>query len=197
MMGSAHDDDALSLFLRFNGKKIRDRQVDTLIGLSKGITADEVVNQAEAEFLFGWLVQNQHASDNPVILNLLHKISSMLEDGMPDQEESSELLAVLRKIGGEPSELGELAKAATLPVDDPLPEIRFEGSSFLFTGTCAFGTRAQCNEATAALGGVIASSVRKNLDFLVIGTYVTVSCPDATAFVVLYHYNARKNGGMS
>ena len=46
---------------------------------------------------------------------------------------------------------------------------------FLFTGTCAFGTRQQCHEATQSLGGVIAMSVSKSLDYLVIGTYVTDS----------------------
>jgi len=43
---------------------------------------------------------------------------------------------ILRKITGESSELGELAKTTSLPIDDPLPTISFEGMPFLFTGTC-------------------------------------------------------------
>ena len=165
----------MDIFSRFNRKNIQDRQIDTLIGLSKGITADGKVNQAEAEFLLSWLVQNRQASNNPLILNLLQKVSAMLEDGVLNQEESSELLGILHKIAGESSEIGELAKTSTLPVNDPPPEIVFEGNSFLFTGTCAFGTRSQCAEATEALGGIIANSVNKNLNYLVLGTYVTDS----------------------
>lgn len=165
----------MDIFTRFNRKSIQDRQIDTLIGLSKGITADGKVNQAEAELLMSWLVQNRQASDNPIVINLLQKVSSMLEDGVLDKEESTELLAVLRHISGDESEIGELAKPSTLPINDPLPEISFEGRSFLFTGTCAFGTRKQCNEATEVLGGAIAKSVTKKLDYLVLGTYVTDS----------------------
>lgn len=59
----------MDIFTKFNRNKIQDRQVDTLIGLSKGITADGKVDQAEAEFLQSWLVQNHH-TDNPIIMNL-------------------------------------------------------------------------------------------------------------------------------
>ncbi|KXS53864.1 MAG: NAD-dependent DNA ligase (Contains BRCT domain type II) [Marinobacter sp. T13-3] len=165
----------MDIFTKFNRKDIQDRQIDTLIGLSKGVSADGQVNQAEAEFLMSWLVQNRQSTDNPIIINLLEKISAMLEDGVLDPEESVELLEILQKISGESSEIGELAKTSSLPVDDPLPEIDFEGRSFLFTGTCAFGTRKQCHEATEQLGGNIAKGVNKTLDYLVLGTYVTDS----------------------
>ena len=31
-----------------------------------------------------WLVQNRQSSDNPIIINLLQKVSAMLEDGVLD-----------------------------------------------------------------------------------------------------------------
>ncbi|MDO6822127.1 BRCT domain-containing protein [Marinobacter sp. 1_MG-2023] len=165
----------MDVFAKFNRKNIQDRQIDTLIGLSKGFLADGTVNQAEAEFLMSWLIQNRQSSDNPVIINLLQKVSAMLVDGVLDKEESEELLGILRKISGDSAEIGELAKTSSLPINEPLPEIGFEGASFLFTGTCAFGTRKQCHEATEALGGAISKSVNKNLNYLVLGTYVTDS----------------------
>lgn len=165
----------MDIFTKFNRKDIQDRQIDTLIGLSKGITADHEVNQAEAEFLRNWLIQNRQASDNPIIANLLEKVDAMLEDGVLDADESEELLSVLHKITGHGSEMGELGKTMTLPVDDPMPPVSFQKTSFLFTGTCAFGTRKQCHEATEALGGQCAKGVTKSLDFLVLGTYVTDS----------------------
>lgn len=165
----------MDIFTKFNRKSIQDRQIDTLIGLSKGIASDSNINQSEAEFLMSWLIQNRQSTDNPIIVNLLEKVSSMLGDGVLDREESEELLGILRRISGEKSEIGELAKTSSLPINDPPPDIDFDGKSFLFTGTCAFGTRKQCNEATESLGGSISKGVNKNLDYLVLGTYVTDS----------------------
>lgn len=165
----------MEIFTRFNRKNIQDRQIDTLIGLSKGIAADGKVDKAEAEFLLSWLIQNRQASDNPIIENLLNKVSVMLEDGILDNEESAELLKILHNISGESSEIGELAKTTSLPINTPLPSVTFKNMSFLFTGTCAFGTRKQCQEAINKLGGNNAKSVTKSLNYLVLGTYVTDS----------------------
>jgi NAD-dependent DNA ligase len=165
----------MDIFSRFNRKSIDDRQIDTLIGLSKGLLADGKLDQSEAEFLQTWLVQNRQATNNPIILNLLDKVDSMLEDGVLDNEESVELMGLLRRISGERSELGELAKTSTLPINDPMPTISFEGHSFLFTGTCAFGTRKQCQEIIESLGGINAKGVTKSLNYLILGTYVTDS----------------------
>lgn len=165
----------MDMFLRFNRKTVDDRQIDTLIGLSKGLIADGEVNQSEAEFLLNWLVQNKQATNNPVITNLLAKVSSMIEDGNLDPEESKELFQLLQKFSGERAEFGELAKTTCLPLDIPIPKIAFPGHTFLFTGTCAFGSRKQCQEATASLGGICVSGVTKALNFLVLGTYVTDS----------------------
>ena len=79
-------------FTRYNRKSIDDRKIDTLIGLSKGILADGIVNQKEAEFLLNWLIQSRQASDHPVILNLLDKVEVMLNDRLLDAEEAQELL---------------------------------------------------------------------------------------------------------
>ncbi len=165
----------MDIYTRFNTKNIQDRQIDTLIGLSKGLIADGKVVQSEAEFLLGWLIQNKNSCNNPIIINLLDKVSEMLEDGILDDQESADLMDILKSISGENSEIGELSKTAYLPVCKPAPKIHFENSSFLFTGTCAFGNRKRCHEATENLGGIPAKSVTKSMNYLVLGTYVTDS----------------------
>jgi len=165
----------MNIFTKYNRKNIDDRQIDTLIGLSKGLIADGRVDQAEAEALLTWLIQSRQASENPIIINLLDKVSTMLEDKFLDAEEADELLTVLRKLSGEDAEIGELAKTTSLPLDEPAPTIDFPGQVFLFTGTCAFGTRRQCKEAIESLGGQNAQNVTKKLNYLVLGTYVTDS----------------------
>lgn len=165
----------MDIYTRFNRKSIDDRQIDTLIGISKGITADNLVSQAEAEFLLTWLAQARTQSENPIITNLFAKVQDMLSDDVLDQEEASELLLTLRHISGDQSEPDEVAKPATLPVCNPAPEVVFPDRSFLFTGTCAFGSRKQCQEAVLTLGGQCSKSVTLSLNYLVIGTYVTDS----------------------
>jgi NAD-dependent DNA ligase len=165
----------MEIFQKFNRKSIDDRQIDTLIGISKGLLADGKVDQSEAKFLYTWLIQSRQATENPVIINLFSKIEAMLEDGLLDSDESAELFSILHKITGETSEIGELAKTTSLPVDKPGPAITFEGNNFLFTGTCVYGTRKECQVAVEQLGGINAKSVTKNLNYLVLGTYVTDS----------------------
>jgi NAD-dependent DNA ligase len=165
----------MEIFTRFNRKQIQDRQVDTLIGISKGLIADGKVDQSEAEFLLTWLAQSSLASDNPIIINLLEKLQVMLEDGVLDSDESAELFTLLHSITGDSSEFGELSKTTSLPINKPVPDVTFQGMTFLFTGTCAFGTRKQCQVATESLGGATAKGVTKSLNYLVLGTYVTDS----------------------
>ncbi len=165
----------MSIFVQFNRKSIDDRQIDTLIGLSHGLLADGKIDGLEAQFLFEWLIRSRQSTDHPIIVNLLSKVSSMLSDGILDDEETQELLSVLRQITGEPSEFGEIAKSASLPFCEPAPTVTFQGRTFLFTGTCAYGTRKQCQDVTEKLSGVCAKGVSKTLNYLVLGTYVTDS----------------------
>ena len=165
----------MDLFVQFNRKNIDDRQIDTLIGISKGLVADGVVNQAEAEFLMSWLIQSRQASSNPIVMNLLQKVQQMLQDGVLDPDESSELLTIMQNISGESSEIGELGKPASLPLDIPQPDLIFKERSFLLTGTFAFGTRNDCRSVIESMGGRNASSVTKKLDYLILGSYVTDS----------------------
>ena len=58
-------DDAL--LNRLGGPRISDRQIDELIGLAKGIAADDTIHQSEVEFLQKWLVANLDITQNPVI----------------------------------------------------------------------------------------------------------------------------------
>ena len=55
------------------------------------------------------------------------------------------------------------------PFDDPVPEIRFAGASFAFTGKFASGTRAECQEAVTELGAVAQNEVNHSTDYLTIG----------------------------
>jgi hypothetical protein len=149
----------VDIFTKSNRKSIDDRQVDTLIGLSKGLLADVKLDPSEADFLRTWLAQNRHISSHPVIIHLYRRIDAMLVDDVLDVEESQELFRTLQQIAGEPTKFGEVGKSATLPICKPAPTVSFPSQTFLFTGTCVFGTRKDCQAATERLGGSCANGV--------------------------------------
>jgi NAD-dependent DNA ligase len=156
----------------FSRARLDDRQINELVGLARGLTADGVVNQAEAEYLQKWLVANVDVRDNPVTANLLQRINEMLADKKLDKNEARELFETLEKFSGGQFELGEILKSSSLPLDTPPPEVIFAGKCFCFTGTFAFGSRTDCETKIEKLRGRV-GSLTMSTDYLVIGIYAT------------------------
>ncbi|HEX4861353.1 MAG TPA: BRCT domain-containing protein [Rhizomicrobium sp.] len=156
----------------FGRARLDDRQLNELIGLAHGLIADGTVNQAEAEYLRKWLVANADVNANPVISNLLVRVNQMLQDDVLDAEEGRELFETLRKFSGGDFELGEVLKSSTLPLDEPPPVMTCVDRRFCFTGTFAYGSRADCERAVTDRGGA-AGSLTMKTNYLVIGVYAT------------------------
>jgi NAD-dependent DNA ligase len=165
-------DDAF--YNRVSSDRLSSRQIDELIGVSRGLCADGHLNQAEAEFRQKWLAANQHISDQPVIRTLFTRVNEMLSDGVLDAQESVELLDTLESLGGKDFELGETLKASSLPLCQPQPDLGFDGISYCFTGTFVFGKRKDCEQIIIERGGLCPSLTQKT-DILVVGAYATDS----------------------
>ena len=163
-----------AFYNRVSGDRISSRQIDELIGISRGLAADGQVNQAEAEFLQKWLAANLGISDQPVIRTLYDRVTAMLQDGTLNAEESRDLLDTLNQFCDRDFELGEVLKSTSLPLCNPAPVMSFEDKTYCFTGTFNFGQRKYCEEAVIERGG-ICGSLTKNTNFLVIGLYATES----------------------
>jgi NAD-dependent DNA ligase len=158
----------------FNRARMDHRLVNELIGLAHGIIADGAVNQAEAEYLFKWIVANAEQTDNPVLRLLYGRVEQVLADGVLDPEEASDLLETLTRFCAGDFEIGETQKSTSLPLCDPAPAVSVGGSTFCFTGTFAFGSRKDCEKAVIDLGG-IPGSLTRTTRYLVIGAYATES----------------------
>jgi NAD-dependent DNA ligase len=158
----------------FHGKRLDARQMDELVGLARGMSADGAINQAEVEYLQKWLVAYADVRENPLVIPLLERVNGMLADRKLDAEEAKELLETLREFSGSDFELGEPLKATTLPLDDPLPTVIFGGNRFCFTGTFAYGSRSECEDIATTLGAECGSLTKKT-NYLVIGMYATDS----------------------
>ena len=162
------------LYRLYGNKRLSDRQIDELIGLAHGLTADGIINQQEAEYLQKWLVAHTEVRTSPITMNLLSRVNAMLADNHLDAEEAAELLETLKGLSGGDFELGEVLKSTSLPLDKPLPSVVFSGRHYCFTGTFAYGPRTSCEDAVSQLGG-ICGSLTKKTNYLVIGIYATGS----------------------
>lgn len=169
-MTDLHNEFANSRF--FHSARMDRRAADVLAGIAAGIAADGVVTVEEAQFLCQWIETQMGHLDDPVINLLYQRISLMLMDGVLDPEESAELLETLRGFAGlkvSPSKQAYVV-SNSLPLTKPEPEIIFESRMFLFTGTMAFGPRKECQQLVVDRGGIIAGSVNKKVNYLVVGS---------------------------
>ena len=158
----------------FSRARLDDRQVNELLGIARGLIADGVVTNDEAEYLLKWLAANREVTDNPVIRLLYERIDQILSDGVLKDDEAADLLEALTQFTGGDFELGEALKSSGLPLCDPPPDVSFSGRRFCFTGTFAFGSRNDCEKAVMQHGGAVGSLTRQT-QFLVIGAYATES----------------------
>lgn len=161
--------------LRHHQARIDRRAADTLPGLAAGLVADGTINLKEAQFLENWIASNLAHLDDPVINLLYRRLSDMLADGVLDAEESQELLGLLGHFAG-PTPSAPQPSAALytpsngLPLNQPAPDLVWAGSKFLFTGIMAYGPRKDCEALVIERGGIIAPTVSKKVDYLVVGT---------------------------
>ena len=159
---------------RVGGDRITSRQIDELIGIARGLAADNKLNHEEVQFLQKWLAANIDVSDQPLIRTLYRRVNDVLADGIIDTDECEELLDTLNKFSNRDFELGEVLKATTIPLCRPAPKLYFEGAKYCFTGSFIFGRRRECEIAVADRGAEVGGISRKTT-FLVIGAYATDS----------------------
>jgi NAD-dependent DNA ligase len=162
------------LHVLYGHARLADREVDELIGLAHGLTADGTLVPAEIEYLEKWLVSHDAALGNPLVRKLLTRVDEILAHDTVNPEEAADLFKVLQSFAAGDLELGEALKSTSLPLDAPPPTINFQGERFCFTGTFTFGTRKECESAAATLGGVC-GGLNRQTRYLVVGAYATDS----------------------
>lgn len=146
-----------------------ERNIDELIGICKGVIADGEVSQSEAEFLLQWMETNQDAAHEWPANVLYERIGLYLADGVLDDIEKEDLLKLIRQItGGETPETVQ-SMASTLPLDDPMPGIEFDGKVFCLTGGFTVGSRDNVTKLIEGKGGKCVKAPTLSTDYLVIG----------------------------
>lgn len=148
----------------------RDRAADELVGICRGVLADGAISKHEAEFLRDWIERNAQFATSYPFDHLYRRLSSALIDGVLDDEEEADLLDTLVSLtGGEAALPGRASLSTSLPLCSPAPPLLFSDSSYVVTGTFAYGTRAEVVQALEERGAEVKTAVSSKVDFLVIG----------------------------
>jgi len=156
----------------FRAPYMKDRNIDELIGLVKGVLADDVVNEQEASFILDWIEKHFDEKDlNNYPINIIHdRLVATLKDNKLTQSEAEDLKKLFTMfIGGKPISEQVADMTSTLPLCKPAPDIVFDGKTFCFTGAFTIGTRTQCEALVKSKGGKTSKSITKKTNYLVVG----------------------------
>jgi NAD-dependent DNA ligase len=158
--------------MNYRSKEVKDRNIDELLGISRGLIADDKINQAEVEFLLDWIEKhfNSVELNSYPVNNIYDRLKRVLEDNLLDEDEAEEIKELLKSFtGGKPITEQIKSMSSTLPLSNPLPTVSIENKIFCFTGTFTIGTRSQCEILIKELGGTTTKSPSGKTDYLVIG----------------------------
>ena len=154
-----------------SASKIQDRLIDELIGICRGVIADGDVDEKEAIFIGQWIENHREIAEKWPVNILYARLMEMLRDGVLTSSERADLLETLRNITGDSAMFQESNHSTTLPLDSPKPPIQFEGKTFCLTGRFVFGSKFDCEETIAEMGGAIAEAPTPETDYLIIGEF--------------------------
>lgn len=148
------------------------RSCESLLGISAGIMADGELNDEEIKYLDHWLSGNLALASTWPGEVIYSRIRSILADNKITEDEREHLTQTLSDlIGGTLQETGAASGAATsLPIDEDVDSIDIKDNLFCFTGNFLYGTRKACERAITERGGTTTPRIRKDLNYLVIGT---------------------------
>lgn len=118
---------------------------------------DDVITNKELEALATWLVDNKNLRDQYPFNEICILLYQVLEDGVVDELERSELYSLFNKILN--------------PIDNTLDEqCSLEGKNVVLTGDFDHGTRNDIKRFVESIDGTIKSSVSGKTDFLIVGS---------------------------
>ena len=141
-----------------------------LLGLARGLMADEELTNSEIRFLHDWL-EERHLMTSSFPGNIIHKrIKDVLEDGVITEEERSHLVDTLNMlINDQLEDLAEQVDLTELWFDE-VGLIEFDNARFCLTGNFVFGPREVCKTAIEQRGGIVKPKVGDEIHFLVVGS---------------------------
>lgn len=154
-----------------NKSRVKDRCIDELIGICKGILFDGAISTGEAKHLLTWLNANPIVAEDWFGRDLYTRLLAYLEDDVIDAFEEAKLIDILMDITGRSEiNVNGINAATTLPLcKSPPTEIVINGHHFALTGNFAYGKRKEVEKMIIDNGGFVKKNANSNCHYLVIG----------------------------
>jgi hypothetical protein len=133
---------------------VEDTEYQILVGILKGLIADEIIGEDEVIGLKEWLKKNSHLSNHLIYKQLLDIVNSNDENGL-----NIKLIRIINDFLCSEKNRKEVL----------LNESDFANYTFCFTGNFINWTRSELVKQLRERGVEIKSSISKKINFLIIG----------------------------
>lgn len=147
---------------------------ELLLGLVTGIAADAQLHDMEIQLLSTWLASNNDVTAHWPGSVISLAVQEVLADGVITNAERDHLLTVLQKVAV--TDFASTGSATPdvlqLPLNDQAT-VSLSNSVVCLTGEFIYGTRDKCHRASAEAGALLADTVTRKLQYLVVGTNVS------------------------
>lgn len=155
----------------YNAIRLKDRAIDEMIGICKGILFDGSISTGEAKHLLTWMDANPIIARDWFGRDLYEMLILFLEDGVIDINEENELLKCLLDITGRSETNAQGINAATtLPLcPNPPTTIIINDHHFALTGNFSYGPRKKVEQLIIDNGGYVKKNANRKCHYLVIG----------------------------
>lgn len=132
-----------------------------LKGIIRGILADNKVSEKELENLERWMDSYEFMKNNYPFNKIYQSVQAVIEDGVVSDDESVSVINTFRKF---------MDPVAFAEAEDDHADLQnLKGKVCCVTGTCTSGTRAEVEQKLSDMGAVVAKSVTKKTDILIVG----------------------------
>lgn len=146
------------------------KATEHLLGICHGLIGDGALTEREILVLDTWLKNHEDDLAEWPGRVIVERVRAVLADGIITAEEAEHLRMTLDAIlGGSTAErAGADGTSTRLPCEDVV-ELPFTGRAFCVTGAFLYGPRKRVHDAIADRGGLVAPSVSRKVDWLLIG----------------------------
>lgn len=150
------------------------RSCESLLGICAGLLADGKLTDQEIFFLDQWLIENADLANTWPGDMVASRVRAALADKTVSNEEKEHLQQTLQDLmGGTLEETGAIGGLSVRLPFDQVEDLTIPDNRFCLTGNFLYGTRSKCTSAIVDRGGEVLSNIRKDLNYLVVGTLVT------------------------
>jgi len=138
-----------------------------LKGIIEGIAVDNEVNSEEANKLYQWMAANVALKGNYPFDKIFITLEKFLENGVIDQEEEKELLAIFNQLSN--PQQGQNLQQEQNPQQVQKLELDLTSKVCCLTGTFSNGSKSDIESFIICKGGTCIAGLNQKVDYLVVG----------------------------